>query len=89
MERMIVLMDKMYIKLEQKDVPYKPQIYQRGRGQNQRQFSRGNKWRGYKSVSRNHNEGSRGFGRGRSNFGRGNFQREWMEVGKIGEHGDI
>ena len=32
MERMTVLMDKMYIKLEQKDVPYKPQIYQRGRG---------------------------------------------------------
>ena len=28
MERMMVLMDKMYIKLEQKDVPYKPQIYQ-------------------------------------------------------------
>ena len=39
MERMTALMDKMYIKLEQKDVPYKPQIYQRGRGQNQRQFS--------------------------------------------------
>ena len=39
MERMMVLMDKMYIKLEQKDVPYKPQIYQRSRGQNQRQFS--------------------------------------------------
>ena len=34
MERMMVLMDKMYIKLEQKEVPYKPQIYQRGRGQN-------------------------------------------------------
>ena len=31
-ERMTALMDKMYIKLEQKDVPYKPQIYQRGRG---------------------------------------------------------
>ena len=28
MERMTALMDKMYIKLEQKDVPYKPQIYQ-------------------------------------------------------------
>ena len=39
MERMTALMDKMYIKLEQKDMPYKPQIYQRGRGQNQRQFS--------------------------------------------------
>ena len=38
MERMTVLMDKMYIKLEQKEVPYKPKIYQRGRQQNQRQF---------------------------------------------------
>ena len=27
MERMTVLMDKMYIKLDQKDVSYKPQIY--------------------------------------------------------------
>ena len=35
MERMTALMDKMYIKLDQKQVPYKPQIYQkRGRGQN-------------------------------------------------------
>ena len=33
MERIQVLMDKMYIKLEQKEVSYKPQIY-RGRGQN-------------------------------------------------------
>ena len=38
MERMMALMDKMYIKLDQKEVPYKPQIYQRGRGQNRRQF---------------------------------------------------
>ena len=73
MERMMVLMDKMYIKLEQKDVPYKPQIYQRGRGQNQSQFSQENNWRGYRSFSRNHNEGSRGYGHGRSNFQRGNF----------------
>ena len=35
---MTVLMDKMNIKLEQREVPYKPQIYHRGRGQNQRQF---------------------------------------------------
>ena len=53
MERMTALMDKMYIKLEQRDVQYKPQIYQRGRGQNQRQFSRGNNWRGYRSFDRN------------------------------------
>ena len=31
-------MDKMYINLDQKEVSYKPQIYQRGRGQNRRQF---------------------------------------------------
>ena len=37
-ERMTVIMDKMYIKLDQKEVPYKPEIYQRGRGQNRRQF---------------------------------------------------
>ena len=73
MERMTALMDKMYIKLEQKDVPYKPQIYQRGRGQNQRQFNQGNNWRGYRFFSRNRNEGSRGYGHGRGNFWRGNF----------------
>ena len=74
MERMTALMDKMYIKLEQKDMPYKPQIYQRGRGQNRRQFSRGNNWRGYRPFSRNRNEGNRGYGHGRSNFQRGNFR---------------
>ena len=35
MEWMTALLDKMYIKLDQKEGPYKPQIYQkRGRGQN-------------------------------------------------------
>ena len=71
MERMMALI-KMYIKLEQKDVPYKPQIYQRG--QNWRQFSRGNNWRGYRPFSRNCNEGNRGYGYGRGNFRRGNFR---------------
>ena len=75
MERMTVLMDKMYIKLDQKEVPYKPQIYQRCRGQNRQQFRQGNNWRGYRSFSRNHIEGNRGYGRGRSDFQRGNFQR--------------
>ena len=75
MERMTALMDKMYIKLEQKDVPYKSEIYQRGRGQNWRQFSQGNNWRSYRSFSRNHNEGNRGYGLGRGNFWRGNFRR--------------
>ena len=41
MERMTVLMDKMYIKLDQKEVPYKPQIYQRRRrGQNRQILDR-------------------------------------------------
>ena len=75
MERMTALMDKMYIRLEQKDMPYKPQIYQRGRGQNRRQFSRGNNWRGNRSFDRNRYEGNRGYGHGRSTFrGRGNFR---------------
>ena len=74
MERMMALMEKMYIKFEQKDVPYKPQIYQRGRDQNRRQFSRGNNWRGYRSFSRNHYEGNRAYGCGRGNYRRGNFQ---------------
>ena len=74
MERMTALMDKMYIKLEQKDVPYKPQIYQRGRGQNWRQFSRGNNWRGYRPFSKNCNERNRGYGCGRGSFWRGNFR---------------
>ena len=43
MERITALMDKMYIKLDQKEVPYKPQIYQRkGRGQNKCNFRQGN-----------------------------------------------
>ena len=75
MERMTALMDKMYIKLEQKDVPYRPQIDQRVRGQNRRQFSQGDNWRGYRSFSRNCNEDIKGYGCGRSNFRRGNFQR--------------
>ena len=43
MERMTVLMDKMYIKLDQKDVSYKPQIYQKiGRGQNRQNVRQNN-----------------------------------------------
>ena len=46
MERMTALMDKMYIKLDQKDLYYKPQIYQRrGRGQNRQNFRQNNNWR--------------------------------------------
>ena len=50
----------MYIKLEQKDMPYKPQIYQKGRGENWRQFDGRNNWRGYRPYYRNHNNGNRG-----------------------------
>ena len=68
MERMTALMDKMYIKLGQKDLPYKPQIYQKGRGQNRRQFDGRSNWRGYRPYKRNHNSGNRGYGHGRGNF---------------------
>ena len=74
MERMTALMDKMYIKLEQKDVPYKLQIYKRGIGQNWRQFNRGNNWRGYRSFNRSCSESNRGYGRSRGNFRRGTFR---------------
>ena len=40
MERMTALMDKMYIKLDQKDVLYKPQIYQKRRRRQNRQKQR-------------------------------------------------
>ena len=74
MERMTVLMDKMYIKLDQKEVPYKPHIYQRrGRGQNRQNFRQSNNWRGNRSFSRDHNNINRGYGRDRSNFLRGNI----------------
>ena len=82
MARMTALMDKMYIKLEQKDMPYKPQIYQRGRGQNRRQFSRGNTWRGYRPFSRKCNEGNRGYGCSRGNFQRGNFRGRYNFQGR-------
>ena len=73
MERMTALMDKMHMKLEQKDVPYKPQIYQKGRGQNRRQFDGRNNWRGYRPYNRNRNNSNRGYGCGRGSFRRGNF----------------
>ena len=82
MERMTALMDKMYIKLEQKDVPYKPQIYQKGRGQNWRQFDGRNNWRGYRPYNRNRNNGNRGYGRGRGNFRRGNFRGRYNNRGR-------
>ena len=53
MEQMMALIDKMYIKLDQKEVPYKPQIYQRrGRGQNRCNFRQSNNWRRNRSFSR-------------------------------------
>ena len=65
MERMTALMDKMYIKVDQKDVPYKPQIYQkRGRGQNRQNFRQyNNNWRRNRLFSRVRNYNSnRGYG---------------------------
>ena len=75
MEWMIALMDKMYIKLDQKEAPYKPQIYQKGgRGQNQQNFRQSNNWRGKRSFSRECGyDNNRGYERGRSNFRRGGF----------------
>ena len=64
-ERMTVLMDKMHIKLDQKEVSYKPQIYQkRGRGQNRQNFiQNNNNWRRNRSFSRERNYNSnRGYG---------------------------
>ena len=97
---MTALMDKMYIKLEQKAVPYKPQIYQRGIRQNCRRFDGRNNWRGYRPYNRNRNDGNRGYGHGRGNFRRGNLEEDiiievdiiviekWTELGRIGEGGD-
>ena len=75
MERMTVLMDKMYIKLDQKDVSYNPQIYQRrGRGQNRQKFRQNNNWKRNRSFSRERNNNSnRGYGCGRGYFRRGSF----------------
>ena len=86
MERMTALMDKMYIKLDQKEVPYKPQIYQRGRGQNRQKFRQGNNLRGYRSLSRNCINNNRGYGRGRGNSWRGNFQGRFNnDIGRTRE----
>ena len=73
MEWMTTLMDKMYIKLDQKEAPYKPQIYQkRGRGQSRQNFRQSNNWIGNRSFSRECGyDNNRGYGRGRSYFRRG------------------
>ena len=75
MEQMTALMDKMYIKLDQKDVSYKPQIYQkRGIGQNRQNFRQNNNWRGNRSFNREWSYNSnRGYGWGRGYFRRGGF----------------
>ena len=89
MEKMTALMDKMYIKLEQKDVPYKPQIYQRGRGQNHRWFDGRNSWRGYRSYSRNRNDGNRGYGCSRGNFRRGNFRGRYNNRSRYNSNREV
>ena len=46
MERMTAPMGKMYIKLDQKEVSYKPNVYQkRRRGQNRQNIGQNNNWR--------------------------------------------
>ena len=64
MERMTALMDKMYIKLDQRDVPYKPQVCQkRRRGQNRQNLGQNNNWTRNRSFSRERNYNSnRGYG---------------------------
>ena len=64
MERMTVLMDKMYMKLYQKDVLCKPQIYQkRRRGQNRQNLGQNNNWRRKRLFSRERKFSSnRGYG---------------------------
>ena len=75
MERMTVCMDKMYIRLDQKNVPYQPQIYQkRRRGQNRQNIGQNSNWRGNRLFSRERNYNSnRGYGCGRGSFRRGGF----------------
>ena len=74
-EQMTALMDKMYINLDQKEVPYKPQIYQRrGRGQSWHNLRQSNNWRRNRSFSTYCGyDSNRGYGRGRNNFRRGSF----------------
>ena len=76
MERMTALMDKMYIKLDQKDVPYKPQIHQkRRRGQNRQNIGQNNNWGRNRLFSRERNyKSNRGYGCGRGYFRRGGLQ---------------
>ena len=71
----MVLMDKIYIKLDKKEVPYKPQIYQRrGRGQNSCNFRQSYNRRRNRSFSRECGyDTNRGYGRDRGNFRRGSF----------------
>ena len=77
MEGMAAFMEKMYIKLDQKDISYKPQIYQRrGRGQNRQNFKQNNNnWRRNRSFSRERtNNSNRGYGHSRGYFRRGGFR---------------
>ena len=71
---MTALMDKMYIKLDQKEVNYKPQIYQkRGRGQNRHNLDKVTIGEETGHLVENMAIMVRGYGRGRGNFRRGGF----------------
>ena len=87
MEKMTALMDKMYIKLDQKDVPYKLQIYQRGRGQNHRWLEGRNSWRGYRFYSRNRQDSNKSYGHSRGNIRRGNFRGRYNNRGTYNDRG--
>ena len=72
-DKMTALMDKMCLKLDERAIPYRPQVYQRrSRGRRGRGYSVNN-WRGNRSFSRT--RGYRGYDRNRSPYRRGNFSR--------------
>ena len=63
MERMTALMDKLYIKQDQKDVLFKHQIYQKRRGENRQNLGQNNNWRENSSFSRQrYYNSNRGYG---------------------------
>ena len=79
MEKMTAFMDKMFINLDQKNVPYKPKIYQKKSPRHIRPRGRQNDSLRGRSYSRDRNTGNfRGYGcgnvRGCSNFRWGRFR---------------
>ena len=74
MERMVALMDKMYINYIKKKYPISPRYIKEVEDRIGKSLDKeiiGEDI--YRSFSRNHIESNRGYGRGRGNFWRGNF----------------